>query len=319
VARPLRIVYRGAFYHVAARGNERRKIFLSGADYAKFLAYLGDALCKYGVVLHAYALMGNHYHLVVETPEANLSAFVHALNSAYTTYFNVKRKRWGHLFQGRYKSIVIEKDAYLVELSRYVHLNPVRAGVVQKPEDYGLSSYRSYLLPKEETIVSRELIWGMISRSRKEAPQRYKDFVESALSEPPPNPFENVYGGSILGTAPFVKDVLKQAADAIPRNETAQKRVLSSTLRVDDVIHFLSRYFGMPEDAVLHTSPYRAYALYLARKHTPTSSADIGRYFAVTCSAVSKMGTRLKRRMESDPKLSGEMRRIEDGLSHVNG
>ena len=140
MARPLRIVYRGAFYHVAARGNERRKIFLSGADYAKFLAYLGDALCKYGVVLHAYALMGNHYHLVVETPEANLSAFVHALNSAYTTYFNVKRKRWGHLFQGRYKSIVIEKDAYLVELSRYVHLNPVRAGVVQKPEDYGLSS-----------------------------------------------------------------------------------------------------------------------------------------------------------------------------------
>ena len=320
MARPLRITYPGAFYHVTARGNERKKIFLSQADCAKFLSYLTDALHKYGVTLYAFTLMGNHYHLVVETPRANLSAFVHAVNSAYTTYFNIKRKRSGHLLQGRYKSIVIEKDAYLLELSRYIHLNPVRAGIVQKPEDYALSSYRAYILPKEETIVSRELVWAMISGNRKEAPERYKDFVESALSEASPNPFEKVYGGAVLGTTPFIKDVLKRAASVIPKNETAQRRVLSSTVSgIDEIIRFLSRHFNIPEDTVVSVLPYRSYALYLARKHTPIAGADIGRYFNVTCSAVTKMGTRLKQRLEKDRTLRDTMRRIEEGLSHVNG
>ena len=320
MARPLRITYPGALYHVTARGNERRKIFLSRANYAKFLSYLTDAVHKYGVILHAFTLMGNHYHLVVETPDANLSAFVHAVNSAYTTYFNIKRKRAGHLFQGRYKSIVIEKDPYLLEVSRYIHLNPVRAGIVQKPEEYALSSYRVYIFPKEETIVARELIWEMISKNRKEAPKRYKKFVESALAKIPPNPFERVYGGAILGKAPFIKDVLKRAAKLIPKNETAQRRVLSSTVSgLDEIIRFLSSHFNVPEGVIISTPPYRSYALYLARKHTPVASADIGRYFNVSCSAVTKMGTRLKQRMEKDRPLRNTMRRIEDGLSHVNG
>ena len=181
MARPLRIVYPGAFYHVSARGNERRKIFLSHADYVEFLPYLADAAHKYRVILHAFVLMGNHYHLIVETPVANLSAFAHAINSAYTTYFNIKRKRAGHLFQGRYKSVVVERDSYLLELSRYIHLNPVRAGIVHRPQDYRFSSYRSYILPKEESIVSKGVILGMISESRNEAPARYRKFVESAI------------------------------------------------------------------------------------------------------------------------------------------
>lgn len=136
MARPLRIMYAGAFYHVTARGNERKKIFLSHIDYEKFLSYLTDAIHKYGVALHAFVLMANHYHLIVETPKANLSAFMHVLNSAYTTYFNLKRRRSGHLFQGRYKALLVDKDHYLLELSRYIHLNPVRAGITEKPEDY---------------------------------------------------------------------------------------------------------------------------------------------------------------------------------------
>jgi REP element-mobilizing transposase RayT len=320
MARPLRIAYPGAFYHVTARGNERRKIFLSKADYVKFLSYCADAAHKYGVILHAFVLMGNHYHLIVETPDANLSAFAHAINSAYTTYFNIKRKRAGHLFQGRYKSIVIEKDSYLLELSRYIHLNPVRAGIVQRPEDYNFSSYRSYIVSEEETIVSREVIWGMISKKRNKAPARYKSFVESAISEPPPDPFKRVYGGVILGKAPFIKDVLKQTAEIIPRQETAQRRVLSSSASgIDEIVHVLSLHFNVTEETVLSTSPYRSYALYLARKHTPVSSTDIGRAFGgITCSAVTKMGARLKERMEKDKALRKEIGRIEEKLSYVN-
>ena len=140
MARPLRIIYEGAFYHVTARGNERRRIFLSHRDYEKFLSYLAEAVHKYGVILHAFVLMANHYHLIVETPKGNLSSFMHSLNSAYTTYFNIKRRRAGHLFQGRYKALLIDVDNYLLELSRYIHLNPVRAGMTERPEAYRYSS-----------------------------------------------------------------------------------------------------------------------------------------------------------------------------------
>ncbi len=129
MARPLRIIYPGAFYHVTSRGNEQRDVFKSRRDREKFLLYLESATVRYGAVIHAYCLMSNHYHLLLETPEGNLSQIMRHINGAYTTYFNIKRKRAGHLFQGRYKAILVEADAYAKELSRYMHLNPVRGEI----------------------------------------------------------------------------------------------------------------------------------------------------------------------------------------------
>ena len=145
MARQLRIEYAGAYYHVTARGNERRKIFFTQRDFEKFKEYLMGGQKKYGYILHSYVLMTNHYHLIIETPEGNLSRVMHNLNSSYTAYINTKRKRSGHLFQGRYKAIVVDKDNYLLELSRYLHLNPVRAKMVEKPEEYPHSSYRTFI------------------------------------------------------------------------------------------------------------------------------------------------------------------------------
>ena len=153
MARPLRIEYEGALYHVTARGNERRRIYYSQSDYEKFKDYLKEAQEKYGYVLHCYVLMNNHYHLILETPEANLSRVMHYINGSYTNYINIKRKRSGHLFQGRYKAILIDRDRYLLELSRYVHLNPIRAAIAAKPEDYVHSSYRSFVTRSKEDIV----------------------------------------------------------------------------------------------------------------------------------------------------------------------
>jgi REP element-mobilizing transposase RayT len=145
VARPLRIEYPGAFYHVTSRGNERRTVFQSNRDREKYLSYLESAHERYGAVIHVYCLMGNHYHLLLETPRANLSKILHYINGAYTTYFNIKRSRSGHLFQGRFKGILVDKDEYCKELSRYVHLNPVRAGMVKAPLEYPWSSYRYFV------------------------------------------------------------------------------------------------------------------------------------------------------------------------------
>jgi len=120
---PLRIEYPGAFYHVTSRGNERKAIFKSRRDREKFLEYLESASQRYAAIIHIYCLMDNHYHLPIETPSGNLAQIKQHINGAYTTYFNVKRKRSGHLFQGRYRSILVEADAYAKELSRYIHLN----------------------------------------------------------------------------------------------------------------------------------------------------------------------------------------------------
>ena len=322
MARPLRIAYEGAFYHVTARGNERKNIFLSRRDYEKFLSYLTEAINKYGILLHAFVLMANHYHLILETPNANLSSFMHSLNSAYTTYFNIKREQSGHLFQGRYKAILVDADNYLLELSRYIHLNPVRAGIVGRPEDYPYSSFRVYIFPKEETVVLRDLIWRMISREGKKAPKQYRKFVESALTQKPKTPFEKVYGGVILGGESFIREVLQHLNDQSLRSkETSHRRALTSaTSDIGEIVHLLSMYFKVPKEKVITSSPYKGYAVYLARKHTPFTNSEIGEYFGgITYSAVTKIGTRLKERMKDDEKVKGEIRSLEEILSRVKG
>jgi REP element-mobilizing transposase RayT len=322
MARPLRIEYEGAFYHVTARGNDKKKIFLSVKDYDKFLSYLSEACRKYGVVLHAYVLMGNHYHLIVETPQANLSVFMHSVNGPYTTYFNIKRKRSGHLFQGRYKAILVDKDSYLLELSRYIHLNPVKAHMVEKPEEYAFSSYAAYISSSEESMVSRDLIWGMISpKSRKKAPGLYAEFVTSALKGTQPDPFEHIYGGMILGTKPFIKETLKRLdTDTIHKNETSYKRALSSTHDIEEIIRMLSLHFKVSEDEIINASPYKTYAVYLSRNYTPASNTQIGKYFGnISSSAVTKIRSRIKEKMAKDKKIRQEMAKIEDDMSRVNG
>src|SRR5687767_13788050 len=136
MARPLRIEFAGALYHVTARGNARMPIFDDDADRRNFLSVLEQVLDRSGWLLHAYCLMGNHYHLMVETMQANLSAGMRQLNGVYTQRFNRRHERVGHLFQGRFKAILVERDSYLLELCRYVVLNPVRAGMVKRVQDY---------------------------------------------------------------------------------------------------------------------------------------------------------------------------------------
>ena len=148
MARPLRITYPGAFYHITSRGNERKAVFKSKRDREKFLEYLESATQRYDAQIHTYCMMDTHYHLLLETPSGNLSQIMRHINGAYTTYFNVKRGRSGHLFQGRYKAIVVDIDQYAKELSRYIHLNPVRAKMVETLEEYEWSSYKFFISKK---------------------------------------------------------------------------------------------------------------------------------------------------------------------------
>jgi len=141
MARPLRIEFPGAVYHVTSRDNTRAPIFIDDSDREDFLSILGSVVRRYNWLCHAYCLMGNHYHLIIETIEGNISRGMRQLNGVYTQKFNWKHARTGHIFQGRFKAILVEKESYLLEVSRYVVLNPVRANMVERPEAWRWSNY----------------------------------------------------------------------------------------------------------------------------------------------------------------------------------
>ena len=190
MARPQRIEYDGAVYHVTARGNERRPIFLDDADRARFIAVLAESVGQFDVRLYLFCLMANHIHLVVETPGANLSRFMHRLETAYTVYFNRRHDRCGHLVQGRYRASLVEREAYLLRLSRYVHLNPVFTKALRRRpvgeriallRRYPWSSYRSYIgKDRRLAFVDYGPVLETVASGRSSA---YRRFVEAGIAQ----------------------------------------------------------------------------------------------------------------------------------------
>ena len=205
MARPLRIEFPDAIYHVTARGNERRPIVHDDVDRRKFLVILGKAAQRFRWSVTAWVLMSNHYHLVVQTPEPNLSRGMHWLNSTYAGWFNRRHARCGHLFQGRFKSFLIEKETYLREVVRYVVLNPVRAGIVALPELYSWSSYRaSARIDRAEVWLDTDTLLGLFDRDVDAARHSYADFVKAKLNSPK-TLCEQAINGMYLGSAAWAK------------------------------------------------------------------------------------------------------------------
>ena len=325
MARPLRIEYEDAVYHVTARGNKRRKIYFTKTDYQKFLQYIAEAKKKFGILIHSYVLMGNHYHLIIETPEANLSKALHHINSSYTTYINHKRKRSGHLFQGRYKAIVVSKDNYLVELSRYIHLNPFRAGKVEKPEEYQYSSYKTYKTGKKDEILTQDLILGLIAGHKSEARRKYKAFVETAMrgSEEPDEVVKDVYGGIILGGTKFIKETLERIKEEyLIKEEVSQRRALQSKYGVEEVLDLVSNKQKVSrEDITGNRFPEkRKIAIYLIKKHTQVTNRQIGEMFGgISYSAVAKVYNRFEQELMKNRRIRREIKKIEKAMSNVKG
>jgi len=185
MSRPLRLQLPGGVYHVTARGNDRRPIFEDDDDCARFLIVLASTVARYHVLCHAYCLMGNHYHLLVQTPEANLSLAMRHLNGVYTQRFNRRHERCGHVLQGRFGAQLVDGDAYLREVSRYIVLNPVRAGLVGHPGEWRWSSFRATsgqaAVPGFLTVAWVLALGG--SRTTRDAVTRYTKFVESGIGE----------------------------------------------------------------------------------------------------------------------------------------
>lgn len=314
MARPLRIEFDGAFYHITARGNERRDIFKSIKDRTQFLSYLESATERYDAAIHAYCLMTNHYHLLLETPSGNLSQIMRHINGAYTMYFNTKRKRAGHLFQGRYKAILVEADAYAKELSRYVHLNPVRAGIVRTPGEYRWSSYPGYIgKEKPPGWLSRELVLDYFGKNVSESQRGYRAFVEEGLGQDYGSPLREVVGSTILGSVGFVEKI----RDTHLKGRTSGRdlpslRVLAAGVSHEAIEQAVDRVFGA--DAAMA----RKVKLYLYHRYTGESLKEIGSRFGVSESAVSVASRRLSIEMKRDTSLKRRITKIGKSLNLSN-
>jgi putative transposase len=184
MSRPLRIEFSGALYHVTSRGNERKAIYLEENDFEIFLNLLNTVCSRYNWVIHAYCLMDNHYHLLVETPDANLSKGMRQLNGVFTQSINRKYSRVGHLFQGRYKAILVDKDAYLLELCRYIILNPVRAKMVNTPDEWLWSSWQC-MVGKQSSPnwLATDALLNYFGKKRSVAIAEYIHFVEEGVNK----------------------------------------------------------------------------------------------------------------------------------------
>jgi len=212
MARPLRIEYDGAVYHITSRGNARSDIYLGDEDRELFLDVLGYVIQRFDWKCHAYCLMSNHYHLMIETPQPNLSRGMSQLNGMFTQRFNRKHGRIGHVFQGRYKSIIVDKDAYLLELSRYIVRNPLAAHMVKSIQDWHWSSYLATAgTIKAPDFLCVDWLLSQFSNSKSKARKAYKYFVNQ---EDHSSPWQALNGPDILGNDSFRESLQKDLGDA---------------------------------------------------------------------------------------------------------
>ena len=313
MARPLRIEYPGAFYHVTSRGDEQKAVFTSQRDREKFLFYVESAVVRYGAVVHTWCLMNNHYHLLLETPVGNLSQIMRHVNGAYTTYFNVKRKRAGHLFQGRYKAILVEADAYALELSRYMHLNPVRAGMVAKPEDYPWSSYRSYIGDSMTPgWLKTDFILGYVGRNASMAKRTYRRFVEDLLDKEYDSPLNGTVASTVLGGEEFIRAVseLHVGQTRAARNLPAVK-ALARRPSMEAIIMTIKAELGD------RATWLRAVSLYGCQQYSGAKLRDIGTRFGISDAAVSQASRRVTLQAKTDRQLKKLLDRIDRLLRNV--
>ncbi|MCZ6799219.1 MAG: transposase [Nitrospirae bacterium] len=254
MARQLRLEYPGALYHVTARGNGQKRIYLDDTDRRRFLDLLGQEVSQQQWRCYAYCLMGNHYHLLVETPEGRLSEGMRRLNGTYTQAFNRRHGRAGHVLQGRFKSILVEKDSYLLELCRYIVLNPVRAKFVRKVHDWVWSSYRA-TVGRQAVPVWLEVadVLRLFHRTKATAQLRYQQFVREGVAEP--SPWPQVRGQIFLGNEAFLakmaKLVKRQSVTNVPRAQRQPTRLTGSEVlaRVRQVYHLKPQALSRREDS----------------------------------------------------------------------
>lgn len=320
MSRPWRIEYEGALYHVLSRGNNRCDIFLDGKDRLDFLDVLGEMSERFEVDVFAFTLMKNHYHLLLKTRHRNLSKSMQWLGVTYSRRFNNRHRRSGHLFQGRFKSILVQNDNYMLRLSLYIHRNPLRAGLVNRLADYQWSSYRYYAYGiKQPEWLNAETILNQL----KNTADPHKAYRESAqkYAHEEPSLWEDLKHGFILGGRQFAAEIKRQHLPEKPHREIPQQRKLREDIDVDGVAIKIAKALGIDIDSYRRRPRLygeealkRDLLMYILWLHGHWSNQKIGALFDLSYSSVSRRVALLKQRLVEDDDLNQIVKRLKSQI-----
>jgi len=313
MSRPLRVEFPGAIYHVMARGVGRSRVFDDDQDYAEFLRLTGGLVSDGALVAHSFCLMPTHPHLLVETPYAGLGRWMQQLLADYARYYNRRYGRSGHLFQARYKAILVEDGEYLLECSRYIHLNPNRKKLTRPADLWPWSSYRNFVGgPAAVDWVCTERILAHFG-----SPEEYRAYVESGRDEKPISPFERATAGLVLGSPAFVERIralekgLRPVRDLTGRRALRQSGDLASYELLSAAVekHF-AKVSGCQQRQIL------AFVLYRLTWLKTTQIADL---LERSPAAISMARRRVELRIADDPRLANALRSLEQEVRAETG
>lgn len=317
MSRPLRIEYEGAWYHVMNRGANRCKIFLDYECYQIFLTLFAEITDIFGIEIHAYCLMENHYHLLLHTPRGNLSRVMRHLDGVYTQRFNRLVRRDGSLFRGRYKALLVETDAYLLQVRRYIHLNPAAKNNSIKAEDYKWSSYFGYLDDKEcpEWLHTNEILEQI---NGKVAYQQYLSFgIDKQTAE--------IYGKdfypTILGSEKFKQQCLEELSKKKTEESRADIKRCKDTLLINDVINRIAIYFDIQNEEIIGgrcgtKNLPRILSMVICRHVYGHKVSEIAALFGITPGAASAIIGRYIRLLDNDIKFLERYSQILNAIAH---
>jgi putative transposase len=312
MARRPRVHYPGGFYHVIARGNRGLKVFRRDEDYRLYLKFLAEYKERYNFLLFAYVLMPTHIHFLIEVGQVPLSKVMQSLQFRYTRNYNLRYQSWGHLFQGRYKAILCEKDSYLLELSAYIHLNPGRANLVRDPSEYPWSSYRDYLKGGRAGLVDGSVVLSQFSSVKGRAVRDYVRFVKEQVGVGHRDDLYRVRDQRFLGDESFVERVGRQRSDGAS---------YVYDISIQELVVHVGSAFGVPAGTVCSMTRSREGAWgrgivgYMGKKLCGYSVKRLAEYFQRDPVAMSRGIGKVERRMGADKDFGAKLRELEGAIT----
>jgi REP element-mobilizing transposase RayT len=309
MARRPRIHFPGAFYHVITRGNRLQKIFMEDADYELYLSFLREYKKRFGFLLYVYTLMPDHLHFLIEVSEVPLSRLMQSLQFRYSRNFNLKYGKWGHLFQGRYRAILCQKDAYLLELSAHIHLNAVRAGLVEDPLEYPWSSYRRYVNEvKKDGLIDADFLLAHFSEHKETARKEYSIFVMDRITDGQRDDFYQLKEQSFLGSDEFVQRVQRSL-----KNQEHS----ASDIPLEEIVSEAGSVLDIPVELFYTSSRNRqgawarSVAAYMARKLTGCQVKSVAAHFNRDPVVISQGIRKVEERIREDGGVAEALTELE--------
>ncbi len=314
MARPLRVEYPGAIYHIVTRGNNRGKVFKDDQDRKTYLQKLADYCADKRVDLLCYCLLSNHIHLLLQTPHGNLSKTMQPLQTSYTAYFNKKHRHSGHVFEQRYKAFLVDKDNYLLQVSRYIHLNPVKAEIAKNPRDYRWSSYRAYTGGPNFYGVKRQILLDNFTDRGRKSVVSYRKFVESGIEQGSALLDLPVVNQAFIGDRAFVDKATRQTKEFMGTRRF---------YRLSEIGKAVAKVVGVAEEELRvpvrseSVQVGRELLVYVARKHSDIGLRELVNFLSVKELSTPSHGLRrAEKRVKSDAKFRERIEKVLKVLSH---